>query len=88
MTKMIPKNKKYQSFEEIEADLKILKLKKQIDMLHLKNDASGLKQTFSMKNIVSSTFSNVGLSLFSPKKRWLNLFIDYGIYFLFRRIKK
>lgn len=87
MTMMITKNKKYNSFEEIEADLKMLKLKKQIDGLYLKSNISDLKESLSLKNIVSSAFSNVGLSLLNPKRRWVNLLIDYGIYFLFKRRK-
>lgn len=87
MTMMITKNKKYQSFEEIETDLKILKLQKQIDMLHLKNNVSDLKQHFSAKNLIASAFSGVGLSLLSPRKRWLNLAIEYAIYWFIKRKK-
>ncbi|GIM50165.1 DUF6327 family protein [Capnocytophaga stomatis] len=82
---MITKNKKYQSFEEIETDLKILKLKKQIDGLYLKNNVSDLKDNLSVKNIVSNTFTNIGFSFLNPKKRWMNLIVDYAIYFLLRR---
>ncbi|GET44856.1 MAG: DUF6327 family protein [Capnocytophaga felis] len=82
---MITKNKKYQSFEEIETDLKILKLKKQIDGLYLKNNVSDLKDSLSVKNIVSSTFTNIGFSFLNPKTRWMNLIVDYAIYFLLRR---
>lgn len=85
MTKMITKNKKYQSFEEIETDLKILKLKKQIDGLYLKNNVSDLKDSLSVKNIVSNTFTNIGFSFLNPKTRWMNLIVDYAIYFLLRR---
>ncbi|MFK8298842.1 DUF6327 family protein [Capnocytophaga cynodegmi] len=82
---MITKNKKYQSFEEIETDLKILKLKKQIDGLYLKNNVSDLKDNLSVKNVVSNTFSNIGFSFLNSKTRWINLIVDYAIYFLLRR---
>lgn len=84
---IITKNKKYNSFEEIETDLKMLKLKKQIDALYLKGNISDLKESLSPKNIVSNAFSSIGLSLLNPKKRWMNLLIDYGIFLLFRRRK-
>ncbi|MDO4228931.1 MAG: DUF6327 family protein [Capnocytophaga sp.] len=83
---MITKNKKYQSFEEIETDLKILKLKKQIDMLYLKTNVSDLKQHFSVQNLVANAFSRVGFSLLSPRKRWFNLAIE-AIYFLLKQRK-
>ncbi len=79
------KNKVYQSFEEIDTDLKILKLKKEIDMLQLKNSAINLKKGLSFKGILSETFSSVGLSLLNPEKRWIRLAADYVLYRFFRR---
>lgn len=82
---MITKNKKYKSFQEIETDLKILKLKKEIDLLYLKSNASDLKDNLSFGNIVSNAFSNVGLSFLRTRKPWWSLILGYVIQYLIRR---
>ena len=80
------KNKTYNSFEEIETDLKILKLTKEINMLQLKNNMTDLKKNLSVKNIIASSFSGTGISLLNiGKKRWLSLIADYLVYYFFTR---
>lgn len=73
--------KKYSSFEEIDNDLKILKLKKDIDVLCLKSDYQSILRNLSFKNIFSDTITQVRESLFATKK---NLFV-LGTEFLLRR---
>ena len=63
------KNKTYNSFEEIETDLKILKLTKEINMLQLKNNMTDLKKNLSVKNIIASSFSGTGISLLNIGKK-------------------
>lgn len=80
------KNKIYESFDQIENDLKILKLTKRISMLQLKSNVSDLKDSLSVKNILSNTFSSMGVSLLSTsKKRWFRLVVDYLLYYIFKR---
>lgn len=83
-------NKIYSSFEEIDNDLRILKLTKEIESLELKNNISDLKEYFSVKNMLTNSLSVLGSSLFDTgKKRWLGLALDYVLYFFFKKkIKK
>lgn len=79
-------NKIYSSFEEIDNDLRILKLTKEIESLELKNNISDLKEQFSVKNVLTNSLSALGVSLFDTgKKRWLGLALDYALYFLFKK---
>lgn len=73
--------KRYSSFEEIDNDLKILKLKKDIDLLCVKSDYQSLLRNLSVKNILSDTISQVKENLFSKKGSLLRI----GAEFLIRR---
>lgn len=73
--------KQYSSFEEIDNDLKILKLKKEIDLLCVKSDYQSLLRNLSVRNILSDTISQVKENLFSKKGSLLRI----GAEFLIRR---
>lgn len=73
--------KRYSSFEEIDNDLKILKLKKDIDLLCVKSDYQSLLRNLSVRNILSDTISQVKENLFSKKGSLLRI----GAEFLIRR---
>ena len=64
--------RKYSSFEEIDNDLKVLKLKKDIDILCLKSDYQSILRNLSFKNIFSDAITQVRESLFATRK---NLFV-------------
>ncbi len=65
--------KRYSSFEEIDNDLKILKLKKDIDLLCVKSDYQSLMRNLSFRNIFSDTLVQVKESMFSKKSSLLSL---------------
>lgn len=73
--------KRYSSFEEIDNDLKILKLKKDIDLLCVKSDYQSLLRNLSVRNILSDTISQVKENLFAKKGSLLRI----GAEFLLRR---
>ena len=75
------KNKIYDSFEAIDTDLKILKLEKDIPSLKLSRQLSVCKEEMTVNNLLSGTW----FSIFSPKKRWLSLVIEYALFFLLRK---
>ena len=75
------KNKIYDSFEAIDTDLKILKLEKDIHSLELSRQLSVCKEEMTVNNLLSGTW----FSIFSPKKRWLSLVIEYALFFLLRK---
>ncbi len=52
------KAKKYSSFEEIDKDLKILKLKKDIAVWELKNNYQRMQNYFTPQNILQSILTN------------------------------
>lgn len=78
---MMKKNKIYDSFEAIDTDLKILKLEKDIHSLKLSRQLSVCKEEMTVNNLLSGTW----FSIFSPKKRWLSLVIEYALFFLLRK---
>ena len=78
------KNKIYSSFEEIDNDLKILRLEKEIDRLSLTNHVSAVAESLTPKNLLAHTW----LSFLFNERRWLNLAIEYAMFFLFRRKRK
>nr|WP_042001179.1 DUF6327 family protein [Capnocytophaga canimorsus] len=51
----------YRSFQQIEADLRVLKLKKQVDLLFLKNSISSTKQSLSFKAMMANFLGGLGL---------------------------
>ena len=75
------KNKIYSSFEEIDNDLKILRLEKEIS---LTNQVSAVAESLTPKNLLAHTW----LSFLFNERRWLNLAIEYAMFFLFRRKRK
>ncbi|ATA80660.1 DUF6327 family protein [Capnocytophaga sputigena] len=75
------KNKTYHSFEEIDNDLKILRLEKEIDRLSLTQQVSAATKSLTLGNLLANTW----FSFLTNEKRWLNLAIEYALFFLFRK---
>lgn len=78
------KNKIYHSFEEIDTDLKILRLEKEIDRLTLTQQVTASAESLTPKNLLADTW----LSFLFNERRWLNLLLEFGLGFLFRRWKR
>ena len=75
------KNKIYRSFEEIDNDLKILRLEKEIDRLSLTQQVSTAAESLTPKNLLANTW----FSFLFNERKWLNLAIEYALFFLFRK---
>ncbi len=75
------KNKTYHSFEEIDNDLKILRLEKEIDRLSLTQQVSTAAESLTPKNLLANTW----FSFLFNERKWLNLAIEYALFFLFRK---
>lgn len=69
----------YTSFEEIDNDLKILKVKKDIDLLCLKTDYQRILRNLSIKHLFSDFVSEMKDSFLSVKN---NVFLVAGQYLL------
>jgi hypothetical protein len=78
------KNKIYHSFEEIDTDLKILRLEKEIDRLTLTQQVTASAESLTPKNLLADTW----FSFLFNERRWLNLLLEFGLGFLFRRWKR
>ena len=78
---LMTKNKTYHSFEEIDNDLKILRLEKEIDRLSLTQQVSAATKSLTLGNLLANTW----FSFLTNEKRWLNLAIEYALFFLFRK---
>ena len=78
------KNKIYHSFEEIDTDLKILRLEKEIDRLTLTQQVTASAESLTPKNLLADTW----FSFLFNERRWLNLLLECGLGFLFRRWKR
>lgn len=74
------KHKTYRSFEEIDNDLKILRLEKEIDKITLTQQVHTALESLSFKNLVAHTW----LSFLFNEKRWFNWAMEYALYFIFR----
>ena len=59
--------RKYSSLEQIENDLKILRLKKEIDWVCLKSDYQSFLRNFSVKRIFSDTITEVKDTIVNKK---------------------
>ncbi len=55
--------KKYKSFEEIDQDLKVLKLKREIAYWSMKNDAQRLQEKLSPTNLKENIVSGLSTNL-------------------------
>ncbi|MDO4879963.1 MAG: hypothetical protein Q3983_01665 [Capnocytophaga sp.] len=76
--------RKYTSLQQIEDDLKILRLKKEIDWVCLKSDYQSFLRNLSVKRIFFDTIADVKESFMSRKKGLLAM----GVEFLLRRFLK
>lgn len=74
--------KRYSSFKEIDNDLKILKLKKDIDLLCVKSDYQSILRNLSVKRIFSDTITEFKNVFFSRT----NSLLVMGGEFVLRRL--
>lgn len=74
--------KKYSSFNEIDNDLKILKLKKDIDWLCVKSDYQSILRNLSVNRIFSDTITQFKNVFFSRG----NSLFAMGAEFILRRL--
>ncbi|MDO5609158.1 MAG: DUF6327 family protein [Capnocytophaga sp.] len=75
----------YISFEEIEQQLRVLKLKKQVDMLCLKDNVSQVKENLTPSGIVSGIASGLNLGSLTGRKHWFSWLIEIGVALINRR---
>ena len=73
-------NKTYSSFEEIDNEIRLLRLEKEIDRLSLTQQVSASAESLSPKKLLANTLG----SLFN-NKRWLNIALGYGMQLLAKR---
>lgn len=66
-------SKKYTSFDQIDSDLKILKIKKDIDWLCVKSDYERILRNLSLRHLFSDVYSEVKESFLSKRSSliWL-----------------
>lgn len=69
--------RKYRSFKEIDRDLRVLKLKKEIDWVCLKGDVDRVKSGFVFTNIIREGIHLLGTSLLANRGGFFNLAIGY-----------
>ena len=68
-------NKTYSSFEEIDNEIRLLRLEKEIDKLSLTQQVSASAESLAPKNLLANTW----VSLFFNKKRWINIDLEDGV---------
>ena len=74
-------NKTYSSFEEIDNEIRLLKLEKEIDKLSLTQQVSASAKSLAPKNLLANTW----VSLLFNNKRWINIALGYGMQLLAKR---
>ena len=74
-------NKTYSSFEEIDNEIRPLKLEKEIDKLSLTQQVSASANSLAPKNLLANTW----VSLLFNNKRWINIALGYGMQLLAKR---
>lgn len=86
-------HKKYTSFEELDKDIKIAKLKRDIDIQSLRNGYQNIRQYAhqkkSSKEIIIDVTRQLGTSLLSFKGSLLPIVAGYAVeYFLKKKIRR
>lgn len=86
-------HKKYTSFEELDKDIKIAKLKRDIDVQSLKNGYQNIReytrQKKSSKKMIIDVTRQLGISLLSFRGSLLPIVAGYAVeYFLKKKITK
>lgn len=79
-------NKNYKSFHEIDQDLKILKLKREITVWSMKNDYQHLQSSLSPKNLALGLWDNFSTTDYSVK--WSKILRNFAIGYFIKRILK
>ena len=74
-------NKTYSSFEEIDNEIRLLRLEKEIDRLSLSQQVSASAESLTPKNLLANTC----VSLLFNKKRLINIALGYVVQFLAKR---
>ncbi len=80
--------KKYKSFAELDADIKIAKLEKDIEVELLKYRYYKLKENVSLKNGATPLVSGIGNTALKHKSTILKLVAAFLIKSLFKKKKK
>lgn len=78
--------RKYNSFKEIDEDLKILRLKKEIAIWSARNDYQRLQNSFSIRKLALSMFSNVVSSKYNSS--WMKILWNVLFGYLIKRVIK
>ena len=74
-------NKTYSSFEEIDNEIRLLRLEKEIDKLSFKQQVSDSVDSLTPKNLLANTW----VSFLFNNKRWINISLDYGLQALVKK---
>lgn len=74
-------NKTYSSFEEIDNEIRLLRLEKEIDKLSFKQQLSDSVDSLTPKNLLANTW----VSFLFNNKRWINIALDYGLQALVKK---
>lgn len=75
----------YRSFQQIEADLRVLKLKKQVDLLFLKNSISSTKQSLSFKAMMANFLGGLGFTLAKRRNQIFISALEFGLRYFLKR---
>ena len=70
-------NKRYTSYKQIDRDLRMLKLKKDIDRVCLESNVTGFKAAFSVPSLVKESVEVLGLSLFAARGNFMKVIAGY-----------
>lgn len=77
-------NKIFSSFEEIDNEIRLLRLEKEIDRLSLSQQVSNSAESLNPKNLLANTWT----SLLFKDKKWINIALEYGMEFLLKKFLK
>ncbi len=79
--------KKYSSYAQIDRELEILKIEKEINLQKLYLGIQDIKENLEPKNIVKNMVSNYVPNLPGPYGKILNLAIPFITKFIFKKIR-
>lgn len=71
--------RQYSTFEEIDADLKVMKMKKDINWICVKSDYQRLLRNLSIKHLFSDAVVEIKDSFVSKKNSLLSMGVEYLI---------
>lgn len=83
---MMKNNNSYTSFEEIGQQLRVLKIKKEIDVLCLKENVVQLKNNAMPSSIIWGLVKETGLRAVTDRRQWIVWGVDLALS-LIRKIR-